>query len=270
VGRSQNLIARSSVRIFLDSSSIDSALEEGSRSPKVLLNYSGCSEMHDRCEIKNFRRSPGRIENDKLESMDKFDFHVKSNGQVFAKIEYGPNPRKIPLHKDIRTLKKRAEREFDSNSIEKDIYRVMFLESFQTLAKTEENTILVTCDSKILDKKGKFHGTMGKEVKSIMNPEEALDYVGIHGRIRNFAHHSPGCNTSIPFGWYLNIYKVVVPHNGGEADYSGALMDRFQHLFMALDQSGAEHYKHVDNSTQLEGNYHFNYGISLVWSYSIS
>jgi hypothetical protein len=265
MNKSQNLIARGSVRLIFDSRSIDNSLDEGKRPPRVLLNYSDCSEMHKGCGIKEFRRSHGNPSNKDLNELDHFDFNIKENGEVIIERDYRNHSDGTPIHRDIRDLKKRAEREFNNN-LEEDIYRVKLLESFRILAKRKENTILVTDDSKLLDKKGEFNSSMDRNVRALMSSKEALDYLGINGRIRNFAHYGPGTTTSMPFGWYLKLYKIVVPHNGGEGDYNGALMDRFQHLFMALDRTGAEHYKHLDNSTKLEESYHFNYGISLVWS----
>jgi len=153
---------------------------------------------------------------------------------------------------------------------------------FKALTETgkDQKTILVTERKKLLNplhwKKESFPSV---PPHSILSPDEAIIFVDLHCKKYNEFFTAPNFTANKGL-WYLYSMKTkltayqpawstvvfdkeITPDKDNLLKMTASLGDRITDMLIAIDEIGTSYYTNVNNDTQSEIIYHFNYWIML-------
>jgi hypothetical protein len=258
------------VGILIDSKSFEESLNNSNRTSFALLNYSNM-------ECVTYIRSPFSSNHEELTIISQYELTIPEKPVTPMNppglISYEKNDRKFRCSftyqsdniKNIaRTILKKTsicQDEFDLFSI------VCVLASFNSHLhyghSQDEFFLLITQNDLLLKKRLQIESIFLPVRLNIMTIEEASHFLDLFFK-KNGNYLTGGNDLVNRGGWYRHSLRSKLPHLNSGEPIIAALANRMKYALMALDEIGNQYYHGVDNDTQDDTLYHFNYLISLI------
>jgi len=255
-----------SLKILLDSHSLDRALPSLTRRSRVLLKY-------DATKTLKLFRSPENVKNRELGEIIEFHRKTKSDGTIdsieiperetdASKVAFGYRG------DDVEKSGKHVLGKDELDTNEKDAIELVFIHA--TLKQLDSLNIMVTENDALLKNRSWFSSHFPGSPLSIMALEEAAEFVDLFMKQRGEYSISNHLNTN-KGNWYWLSFRTKVPFyhvTEGASPFEKSILDslaqKFVFLLMSVDKIGFDFYKPVNNDTMDNTIYHFNYFVSLM------
>lgn len=256
---------KGSLKILLDSCSIDKVLPSSSRRSCALLKYHSSKFLQ-------FIRSPGSVENKELQEIVEFQKRYKSDGSLHSieivreesKTECAFGYRKEAIEEIGKIIYNKEE----LNTKERKEIELVFIQA--TLNWPDGLNILATENDVLLRNRIWFESHFPGGMLSIMTIEEAAEVVDLflkyHGEypISDHFYVNKGYWYWLSFRTKVPFYHVVTKAPPLEKSILETFAQKFVFLLMSVDEMGFQYYSGVNNDTMESTIYHFNYFISLL------
>jgi len=261
-----------SLRIFIDSLTINSLLSKKSEEAKVadkILKWSDC-------EIFEFVRSPLSTTHESLAKVHEYEINYAAQGSSILITAHWKNYESQTELPEVETLSfGSALYLFQTKQPPQDIiYRLkeIFALSKQGMNR-EQPDLFVTDDKKLLNKRIWLQEKMPCKGLMIVSVREAWEIMDLFCKFNERYYLTPLEPWKGKSIWYWISFRTNVPRFNVEAkmpisaissDVNEAFAMRFQFLLLAVDELGIQFYLRPNLDTEFNMMYHFNHFMSLV------
>lgn len=246
--------------IFIDSRSFDKLLEIRNIHAENILKYIYT-------EYFEFVRSPYRTSHDALEKVTAYIEKYDTNGNLSAIEVVGEDPKFKKIIgfnyrvKDIEHIGKVIYEDNKFNDEEKAALILVFIQA--AFNRFEKNNIFITDNNILLKRRLWFESHFPGYSLNVVTVDEAKEIMDLFAKNQNEYYISGNYSCNKGYYYWLS-FRAKIPHYYPKDKYLHALANRFVNLLMSLDKIGFNYYRDVNNDTNDDIMYHFNYFISLV------
>jgi hypothetical protein len=267
LGRIQD--TQDTIKLLFDSKSIEKRMPKLSRRAISLLKYQDVKPLV-------YLRTEYPAKNAPLKKIPEIHLLRQENGCRYVET---PNKGKYGLRRyadmDAQWLGKEILKTETLTKEELENIDLVFIED--AFNQFEDSSLLVTENNLLLSHRGDFQRKLSSTPLNIVTMEEAAEFVDLTFKYNSQFLISNHFTTS-KNAWYWYSFRLKVPHYN--VDFSerknqtiiemlkNSMMDGFSQricfLLMSIDEMGFQHFSGVNNVTQEDMLYHFNYFILLM------
>jgi len=244
--------------ILLDSESLSSELRKDNQIIKRILAFS----MSKHFEMI---RTPLEIDDEDFKRIVQYKLNLEKDKRNL-RIDYNENNWSVHafwyLERDIEQIACHIYNKKEVSKEEIETTRLVFIQATLNRDKSQ-NSIFITENKILLKNRIWFETHFPGQKVNIVCLNEALEIMDLFLKFNQ--NHSVGPNFTYNEGlWYWVAFRNKIPHYNVSSKLINSLSNRFIYLLMSLDKMGFEYYLGVNNDTQANLIYFFNYYVSLV------
>lgn len=258
------------VGILIDSKSFEESLNNNERSSFALLTY------FDKSCITCIR-SPFSSTHEELTAIPEYQLIVPKKGlspsnpcgsikyeSIFGETVWGFDYHYESIERLAKQILKKESVSEDEINLINLIFILATFNGYSSYNRVRNEIFLLITESELLLKKRLWLESNFPSIQlNIMTIEETSFFLDFFFK-KNGLYLARGNHSFNKGFWYWNSLRLKLPHFNTGEPIIAALANRIEYALMALDEIGIQYYKGVDNDTQANMLYHFNYLISLI------
>lgn len=247
-------IDQNKIRMFIDSKSLSESL---AKNPKIEIFLSYKSS-----KFFEFFRSPYQTSHNEIKTITSFSTDKENDyGIIHYEIDTSSHTRSISPLINIEIVAKEI---FKKDSITQDEWDQIWLVFVQaSFASDDSRNIFVTENETILKNRRWFEQHVPGGQLNIATVLEAMEVMDLFAKRRSKYHIADIYYVNKGL-WYLTSFRNKIPYFHFETDMLNSFCRRFEFLLKCVDEIGMQFFLGVNNDTEDDTMYHFNYFISLI------
>ena len=247
-----------SFNILLDSKSLDEEIKKSNNLVKRIIQFS---------KSKHFEiiRTAFDTADDDLKQIIPYKLNLDKEKRNL-RVDYNKNNYSVQafwyLEKDINQIACHVYSKKKVSKEELETIRLVFIQATLNRDKSQ-NSIFITENKILLKNRIWFETHFPGQKVNMVCLKEAIEIMDLFLKFNQ--NYSVGPNFTYNEGlWYWVAFRNLIPHYNVSSKLINSLSNRFLYLLMSLDKMGFEYYLGVNNDTQANLIYFFNYYVSLI------
>lgn len=247
-------VDQNKLKLFIDSRSLSESFDKNSKI-KIFLSYKTTQHF-------DFIRSPYQTIRDEINTINYFsNDKVNNYGVIRYHIDTTIIGHSVTPLVNIEIIGKEI---FKKDSITQDEWDQIWLIFVQaSFIEHDHRTIFVTENEILLKNRRWFEEHVPGGQLNIANVSEAMEIMDLFAKKRN-KYHIADIYYANKGLWYLTSFRNKVPYFHFETDMLNSFCRRFEFLLKCVDEIGMQFFLGVNNDTEDDTMYNFNYFISLI------